>query len=218
MVIDFRPQKNCGKDVVSPSKRPFLHGLVHGGVAQTGVYGPRAPPGMHSIVTWVCLGSQTPSLKRHEFFSQFSILVVTLFCAYHLYIPWSIYFIHGNFVIHQNVHAKKNHPTFPNLSNSPTSSLPTFLSPKKTKNLLHLLCAHSTSHRTKAIPSLATALAAPKANGGAIQGTVGRPTARQPIRGHREHRRVQPATQQVVRGNARLAGRWVGPLLDIAER
>ena len=89
-------------------------------------------------------------------------------------------------------------------------------SQKKQKNLLHLLCTHATSHRTKAIPSLATA--APKANGGAIQGTVGRPTARQPIRGHREHRRVQPATQQVVRGNARLAGRWVGPLLDIAKR
>ena len=136
---------------------------------------------------------------------------MTLFCAYHLYI----------FNVNQSissmetlssinfVHARKNHPTFPNLSNSPDFVHPNVSFPKKKPtNLLHLLCAHSTSHRTKAIPSLATA--APKANGGAIQGTVGRPTARQPIRGHREHRRVQLPTQQEVRGNARLA-RWVGP-------
>ena len=131
MVIDFRPQKNCGKDVVSPSKRPFLHGLVHGGVAQTGVYGPRAPPGMHSIVTWVCLGSQTPSLKRHENVSQFSILVVTLFCAYHLiysmvnlFHPWKL--CHP---LKMSMQKKTTQlPTFP------TSLTPPTFSPPKKKN------------------------------------------------------------------------------------
>lgn len=147
-----------------------------------------------------------------KIFHSSQLFVVTrFFCAYHLYIPMVNLFHPWKLCHPSTLSMQKKTPNFrhtPTYLTPPTSSLPKCLSPKKKqKNLLHLLCAHSTSHRTKAIPSLATALA-PGANGGAIQGTVGRPTARQPIRGHREHRRVQPATQQEVRGNARLAGRW----------